>query len=293
MLHFNGTIIGEDITWELIRYDDDYIDDGITISFPLPWQLSDREALNYLKIHLPEKEQRWLSFTPKKWTLNLSVFRDLFHDGLVRLIAEESEHTEEEGVIRLDYNIPTNLSLDLFNGLLDVKPEVSHRDLTKATRTTINFIFTYDQLMDNQPKRIFLSHKSADKPMVRAYRDMLKTLGFEPWMDEDDLKAGDKLHRGIAQGFKDSCAAIFFITSNYKDEKYLATEVEYAITEHYNKGDGFRIISLVIADDIKPVQIPGLLEPFVYKHPKTQFEGLTEIIKALPIKLETTIYKAL
>jgi hypothetical protein len=86
---------------------------------------------------------------------------------------------------------------------------VFHRDVFKETRTTINFIFNYDILIDNQPKRIFLSHKSADKLMVRTYRNMLKALGFNLWMDEDDLIACDKLHRGDEKGFRDSCAVIF------------------------------------------------------------------------------------
>jgi len=72
-------------------------------------------------------------------------------------------------------------------------------------------------------------------------------------MDEDDLSAGDKLHRGILQGFKDSCGAIFFITENYTDEQYLATEVDYAIDEQYKKKDNFKIITLVLSEhtDIK------------------------------------------
>jgi len=53
MIHFNGSIIGTNLIWELIRYDDEYIDDGITISFPLPIQLNEREAINFLKTHLP------------------------------------------------------------------------------------------------------------------------------------------------------------------------------------------------------------------------------------------------
>ncbi|OJW17290.1 toll/interleukin-1 receptor domain-containing protein [Mucilaginibacter sp. 44-25] len=286
MLHFNGTFVGDRMVWELGLFDDTYKDDGVMVSFHPPYQLSEREAINYLKAHLPEEEKGWLNFTSRKWTLNLTLFKAYFHDGLVSMLRGEDTPEPSEGIIYLDFSLPTQLTPDLFEGKLDMIPEVTHRDVFKETKTSINFIFTYEQLMENKPKRIFLSHKSADKPLVRSYRDVLKTLGFEPWMDEDDMKAGDKLHRSIAQGFKDSCAAIFFITGNYIDEKYLATEVDYAMTEHYAKGDRFKIIVLIIAEPGENTKVPELLQQFVYKQPKTQFDGLTEIIRALPIKIE-------
>jgi hypothetical protein len=292
MLHFNGTLVGGKIVWELIRHDDDYIDDGVTISFPLPMQLNEREAINFMKTHLPEPEREWLKFDKKKWIINLAKFKDVFKEGIVHMIDEEKRvHSLEEGLINASIYTPTRLKLELFTGDIAVDPEVSHRDFFKVTRTTVNFIFNYDMLMDYQPKRIFLSHKSADKPMVRAYRDMLRVIGFDPWMDEDDLKAGDKLHRGIEKGFRDSCAVVFFVTKNYVDEKYLATEVDYAISQKYDKGDRFSIITLVFAEDEVQPNVPSLLHQYVFKYPKNQFEALTEILKALPLKLDGISFK--
>ncbi|MBG6233499.1 hypothetical protein IWX76_000054 [Pedobacter sp. CAN_A7] len=292
MLHFNGTLVEEKIIWELMRYDDDYIDDGVTISFPLPMQLNEREAINFLKTHLPDQERGWLSFDKKKWIINLTGFREIFKEGIVNMIErKKGMRQEQEGIFSGSFYNPTSLKLELFDGTIVIAPEVFHRDVFKGTRTTVNFIFNYDMLIDNQPKRIFLSHKSADKPMVRTYRDMLKALGFDPWMDEDDLIAGDKLHRGIEKGFRDSCAVVFFVTKNYVDEKYLATEVDYALSQKYDKADRFSIITLVISDgDVQPV-VPRLLEQYVFKHPKSQFEGLTQILKALPLKLDSISFK--
>ena len=292
MIHFNGSIIGTKLIWELIRYDDEYIDDGITISFPLPIQLNEREAINYLKTHLPKTDNRWLKFTAKKWSIDLTVFKKEFYDGIVSMLNEtDVPEIRDPNVTYLGFRLPTKLNTEILEGIIDIVPEVSHRDIRKTTKTTINFIFTYDNIVDNKPKRIFLSHKSADKPLVRAYKEILKTLGFEPWMDEDDLSAGDKLHRGILQGFKDSCGAIFFITENYTDEQYLATEVDYAIDEQYKKKDNFKIITLVLSEHTD-IKVPELLQQFVYKSPKTQFEALAEIIKALPIQLDGTSYKS-
>lgn len=79
------------------------------------------------------------------------------------------------------------------------------------------------------PGRIFLSHKTVDKTIVRDYKATLEMVGLRPWLDEDDLHAGVELHRALQKGMKDSCAAVFFITPAYQDEKFLRAEINYAI----------------------------------------------------------------
>ena len=71
---------------------------------------------------------------------------------------------------------------------------------------------THEYVMGIKKMKVFLSHKGADKSLVRCYKKTLDTLGFDVWLDEDSMPAGTALHRGILQGSKDSCAAIFFIT---------------------------------------------------------------------------------
>lgn len=151
---------------------------------------------------------------------------------------------------------------------------------------------SHEFVMGVKKMKIFLSHKGADKPLVRLYKQTLELLGFEVWLDEDAMPAGTALHRGILQGFKDSCAAIFFITPNYKDEEFLETEVNYAITEKMNKGDKFSIITLVFSDDKgKTGEVPELLKTYVWKQPTNDLEALQEIIKALPVKLGDVRYR--
>jgi len=130
--------------------------------------------------------------------------------------------------------------------------------------------------------RIFLSHKSVDKDIVRRYYDALNSLGFSPWLDETDLPAGQKLERGILKGFEESCAAVFFITENFADEDYLASEVDYARMQKRAKGDKFTIITLCYPG---ANEVPGLLKPFVYKTVSNDLEGFNEVVRALPVEL--------
>lgn len=136
----------------------------------------------------------------------------------------------------------------------------------------------------NDSKRVFLSHKSVDKALVTEFKETLEILGYEPWLDEEAMPAGASLEHALRQGMKDSCAVIFFITPEFKDEGFLETEINYAIQEKRNKGDKFAIITLqLVGKDGEEASIPVLLQGYVYKTPKSHLEALREIVRALPV----------
>ncbi len=169
--------------------------------------------------------------------------------------------------------------LDEFRaGLVEekIRAATQERNVAKQKQTTANA----------QPltQKLFLSHKGADKPLVRRFFAALKTIGFDPWLDEDAMAAGTELERGILQGFRDSCAAVFFITPNFHDEGYLRTEVNYAVGEKRAKGERFSTFTIVFTDEQgRKGTVPDLLKQFVWKEPATELEALCEILRALPI----------
>lgn len=137
--------------------------------------------------------------------------------------------------------------------------------------------------------RIFLSHKSVDKPLVYRYYNALKELGFDPWLDEPNMSAGANLERELLRGFQESCAAVFFVTANFIDENYLATEVDYAVREKRKKGNKFAIITLRYA---KNVSVPALLDRYIYRDVENDLEGFRELVRALPIESGPVRWKA-
>ncbi len=143
----------------------------------------------------------------------------------------------------------------------------------------------HEYVMGLIPMKIFLSHKGADKVMVREFKKTFAELGFDPWLDEDAMTAGTELERGILRGFTESCAAVFFITANFKDEGYLASEVDYAIAEKRKKNEHFAIITIVFNYNGDKGSVPELLKRYVWKEPKNELDALREIIRALPVTL--------
>ena len=145
--------------------------------------------------------------------------------------------------------------------------------------------------MENNTE-VFLSHKSNDKSLVREIALTLSSIGYSPWLDEDKMKAGANLERSIRSGFENSCAAVFFITPNFKDEGYLASEIDYAIAEKREKGDKFVIITLLISDDKGSYgEVPKLLKSYVWKEIEP-IQAIRTIVEALPIKLNKVSWKS-
>ena len=123
---------------------------------------------------------------------------------------------------------------------------------------------------------------------MQRYYLALNSLGFDPWLDQPNMPAGSNLDRELLRGFQESCAAVFFITENFTDEKYLATEIEYALIEKRKKEKKFSIITLRYPN---ASAVPDLLVRYVYKDVTNDLEGFSAVLTALPIELGPVRWK--
>lgn len=151
---------------------------------------------------------------------------------------------------------------------------------------------SYEERLEmEKPKEIFLSHKSVDKLLIREIADTLTSIGFAPWLDEDKMNAGANLERSIRDGFTNSCAAVFFITPNFSDEGYLATEIDYALAEKREKGDRFSIITLLIPNQSGEYgEVPRMISQYVWKQVEP-LQIVRTIVQALPICITGITWK--
>lgn len=178
--------------------------------------------------------------------------------------------------------------IDLFRSVVTrpLVDEISHRlgnaaELASPDVRALQAV-PLERIPSSNKIKIFLSHKSTDKPIVCKYYNALKEVGYDPWLDEPKMTAGSNLERELLRGFQESCAAVFFITEDFKDERYLATEIDYAVIQKRKKGKKFSIITLVYSNT---ASIPDLLTPYIYKNVSSDLEGFFEIVRALPIEL--------
>lgn len=252
------------ITWQVFGHRSFDDEEGLVVGFPLFRQTSRRAALKTVREALRNNNVDWLTADERGWVLDLDRTRAAFPEFL-------------DATPWLKGRVPIEVEVE------DEECEVFHE---KRRETVVRFIATKEWIALNLPRKIFLSHKGADKPRVREFFATLSAIGLEPWLDEDAMPAGEKLERGIRQGFSDSCAAVFFITSAFADQGYLETEIDYAIQEKREKGDRFAIITLVFADAHgNQPSVPRLLQPYVWKAPRSDLEAVREILRSLPLRL--------
>jgi hypothetical protein len=242
-------------------------EEGFQITFSVRYSshLNDRDALKSLKNLLVRANVGWLIHSNPNWFFDVSKYREF-----------------------LDKNNKSHVDgLKWLRGVVPVTPEVEHSvSSTGRPETKVRFRIFKEEYLLNHATKVFLSHKGADKPRVRQFFSVLKELGYDPWLDEDAMVAGTEIHRGILQGFKDSGAAVFFITPNFRDEAFLRSEVNHAVQQKTEKGARFAIITLVFKDEAgNKGSVPDLLHSYVWKEPFTDLEALTYIVRALPITL--------
>ncbi|WP_159086571.1 toll/interleukin-1 receptor domain-containing protein [Burkholderia sp. LA-2-3-30-S1-D2] len=148
----------------------------------------------------------------------------------------------------------------------------------------------HDQVQEQaRPKKIFLSHKSIDKAIVRDVCLTLKEIGFDPWLDEDRMTAGANLEREIKHGMVESCAAVFFITPSFSDKDWIASEVDHAMSEKRKKNSRFAIVPLLLTSpDGKRGNVLEIFEQYLHKDVEYH-QIVREILRAIPIRMTQSV----
>ena len=164
----------------------------------------------------------------------------------------------------------------------DLRSMLDIGTMQEQRQERIPYSTSMTKIATENDSRIFLSHKSAKKPLVERYYKVLSELGYRPWMDIHDLKAGSELNRGLLEGVNQSCAIVFFLTEEFTDEDFLADEIDYARNRKRELKDRFAIIPLKFPNS---KDVPPLLSKYVWINVEHELDGLYEIVRALPIQL--------
>ena len=78
--------------------------------------------------------------------------------------------------------------------------------------------------------RAFISHSSKDKPFVRKLKEDLNFNEVETWLDEDELKPGDKLYDTLILSLQSSSHFLIVLSNNIKNSHWIDTEINEAIS---------------------------------------------------------------
>lgn len=99
--------------------------------------------------------------------------------------------------------------------------------------------------------RIFMSHHSSSKPLVREVRQYLPK-HVDAWIDEHELLAGENLASSIRAGIKtDVDFLVLFLDARAARSVWVATELKWALEEERRIGRPF-IVPILLDDDFGP-----------------------------------------
>ncbi|RPH30306.1 MAG: TIR domain-containing protein [Bacteroidales bacterium] len=103
--------------------------------------------------------------------------------------------------------------------------------------------------------KIFLSHSSQDKKIIRRIRDDLKSHGHEPWFDEEDIPYGGSITNHVSKGLENSEVVLVFLSHNSVLSNWVKTEWQLQFFDQVNKG-----LVLIIPVLLEECSIPKLLQ---------------------------------
>jgi hypothetical protein len=106
--------------------------------------------------------------------------------------------------------------------------------------------------------RAFISHSSKDKPFVRKLKEDLNFNGVDTWVDEDELKPGDKLYDTLMLSLQSSSHFLIVLSNNIKNSHWVDVEIKEAIAS-LDKEIIKKIIPVVLHETEIPDAFNGLL----------------------------------
>ncbi len=97
----------------------------------------------------------------------------------------------------------------------------------------------------------FLSHNSADKPIVEALAHLLKQEGIVVWLDEWNLIPGNPWQDEIEEALT-ACATCCILIGSREMGPWQSEEMRVAIARRVSEKDGFRVIPVLLPGNDRP-----------------------------------------
>lgn len=148
-------------------------------------------------------------------------------------------------------------------------------------RTWLPLSVTADNRTTNSTKKtikVFLCHSSYDKPAVRHLFSRLQQDGFSPWLDEENLLAGERWQTAIPRAIRESDAVVVCLSqSSISKSGYVQKEIRYALDIAEEKPEN---TIFLIPTKLEECKIPERLGNYHYVN-LFEEKGYQRLIKSL------------
>lgn len=126
-------------------------------------------------------------------------------------------------------------------------------------------------------EKIFLSHTSFDKPIVRKFKKLLEEQSFDVWLDEDSILIGDSILKSIERGLLMTDYVLLFISRKALESSWVEKEITAALTLEIEKKD-----NLILPIVIDELELPLFLKDKKYIKFSNNYKScINEIISVI------------
>jgi len=127
---------------------------------------------------------------------------------------------------------------------------------------------------------VFLSHSSKDKPIIRQLATDLTASGVTVWLDEQNLRVGDSIPEGIAQGLAESDFFLIALSEHSVSSEWVKRELNSALMDAIAKRK-VKVLPILLS----PTEIPSVIRDLKYADfTKSYKAGLAELLTAIAAK---------
>jgi len=135
--------------------------------------------------------------------------------------------------------------------------------------------------------KIFVSHSSSDKEFALLLVDELKTPETEPWIDHEQIYAGDDVFDEIGEGLSPMDVFILLISRNALDSGWVDLETKYAQLKELHARRN--IILAYRLDDVSIDEIPWFIQLKHVPVIKRNIAGVKEIVSKIEYRIKSRI----
>lgn len=130
--------------------------------------------------------------------------------------------------------------------------------------------------------KIFLSYAKEDGEVVKEFYDHLKTMGFDPWMDQEKLLPGQSWEREIDRALNEANVVILFMSPrSVKKRSFVTREANTVLSNlRYKKSDDIYVIPVLIERCDVPEEISARAQYIEISEPGAKTKIVASIVRA-------------
>jgi hypothetical protein len=99
--------------------------------------------------------------------------------------------------------------------------------LVGAMASSIAILITNRNIQKNrQPRSIFIAYSHKDRVIAKEICELLRSAGFDPWLDEEKLLPGQDRTQEIPRAIAESGGALILLSQNFQSSKSAVKDLD-------------------------------------------------------------------